>query len=375
MDIKNYEARRPEVVQCRNGWVRAFVDDDIPRIADAIGLRSPDGDETFAAVRSHVGGRQVDAMLLDVPGWVGEGTEVFTTGKPAHLPQPIDGTTPLDALNVTAGASDMTLPFRLDAPSFAELDGTRGALRTGFDAIDRLAPLAAGGLNLVLDAFPGVAAFDNLCERVHGACASASSLWLTGNGRAPDWAEYHITTGEPAADQQRGPRQLIALRALMSWAAHLRDQGDDVLVCAELPPLASRGHATDAEAALGVGIGEVVDQLGSALASTKDGSITTLVRLPLHASAAGIEYIIETMDVGDVDAQTFVDDQGRFDPYRSTSDAHLDADARSEQQRLLSVLSRAASARDKAAMLGEFGLQEAEEDALRNAEALREKLV
>ena len=77
------------------------------------------------------------------------------------------------------------------------------------------------------------------------------------------------------------------------------------------------------------------------------------------------------MDVGDVDAQIYIDDQGRFDPYRSTSDAELDDEARRDQEKLLSVLSRAAAARDKSAMLGEFGLDEAEEQVLEKAEALR----
>ncbi len=370
MDIRHYKARTPQVTEIQHGWVRAFVGDDIPRIGDALGLRSSEGEEAFAAVRRHAGGRQVIAMMLSVPEWVGEGTEVFTTGQSAHVPAPRAGTTALEALAISAGEASATMAFTPRSPSFEEMAGSQAALTSGYDAIDRLAPLSRGGVNLILDAFPGEAAFDHLTARVHEAARADANLWLAGDDRAPGWADYQITAGV-----DRGQRQLTALRVLASWATQLRDGGQHVLLCAELPPLASRGPATAVEAALGVGIGEVVDQLGSALASTREATITTVLRLPLHTSAAGIESIIETMDVGDVDAQVYIDNQGRFDPYRSTSDADLDADARSDQQRLLSVLSRAASARDKAAMLGEFGLEEAEEQALRKAEGLREKLV
>lgn len=369
MDVTEYEERTPQVVDVDSGWVRAFVGDDIPRIGDVLGIRSESGEEAFAAVKRHAGGRTVDALLLAVPEWVQPGLEVFSPGKPAHLPSPADGPAKVDELVISAGESIDTIPFRLRTPSFEELSGSRPTLATGYAAIDRLAPLAHGGLNLVLDSYPGPDAFDALANKSNQAGDFDAALWLTGDDRAPDWATHHIITGD------NPQRQLTGLRVLMSWAGWLRDQGKNVLVCAELPPLASHGVVDEAEAALGLSIGEVIDQLGSTLTSTKAGAITTLVRLPLHTSAAGIEYIIETMDVGDVDAQIYVDDQGRFEPYRSVSDAELDADARSEQQRLLSVLSRAASARDKAQMLGEFGLEPKEEEALEKVEGLRVRLV
>ncbi|QDG52936.1 hypothetical protein FIV42_19970 [Persicimonas caeni] len=372
MDITDYEERSPQIIEVESGWVRAFVGDDIPRTGDALGIRSEGGEEVFAAVRRHAGGRTVDAMLLGMPAWVRPGVEVFQTEESAHVTAPKQGQSSVDALAITAGKDLDTIPFKLRAPKFAELSGTRPALATGFSAIDRLSPLAHGGLNLILDTYTGPQAYDALAARVHAARTRSDEydavLWLSGDARAPEWATHELTFDGDAQ------RQLTALRALMSWAVWLRDQGQNVLFCAELPPLASRGVVDEVETAMGVSIGEVVDGLGSTLASTNSGTITTLLRLPLHASASGIEYIIETMDVGDVDAQITIDDQGRFDPYRSTSDAELDAEARSEQQKLLGVLSRAAAARDKAAMLGEFGLEPREEEALEKAEALQERL-
>jgi F0F1-type ATP synthase beta subunit len=368
-NITDYKARTPKITDVNDGWIRAFIGDDIPRTGDALGLRSESGEEIFAAVRRHNGARKVDAMLLAVPDWVREGVEVFTTGEAAHIPAPRKGATALDELVISAGDDGGdTIPLRLRSPSFAELGGTRPALATGYSAIDRLAPLADGGLNLVLDTFPGTKAFDALAEKSFQAHDFDAVVWLTGDDRAPSWATHHIQTGDSPQ------RQLTGIRLLMTWAAWLRDQGHRVLVGAELPPLTSNGIIDEVDTALGVSIGEVVDQLGSSLTSTKTGQITTLLRLPLHTSPAGIEHIIETMDVGDVDAQLYIDDQGRFDPYRSTSDAELGKEGRNEQQKLLSVLSRAASARDKAAMLGEFGLEEREQEALEKAEELQERL-
>ncbi|MFP4596933.1 MAG: hypothetical protein ACLFVJ_01700 [Persicimonas sp.] len=371
MDIEDYKERSPQVITVKNGWIRAFVGDDIPQIADALGLRSEDGEVAYAAVRRHTGARTVDAMLLDIPEWLGEGTEVFTTGQEAHIPAPSPGTTDIEELRFSAGPSGDAIPFRLRKPSFSAVLGELPALETGFSALDRLAPFCKGGLNLVLDALDGPAAFDRLCARVGEAIGEGTrtSLWLAGDGRSAEWASYNIAGGESAQ------RQLAALRILMSWAIWLRDAGDNVLLAAELPPLTSHGAVSEAEMAMGVSIGDVIDQLGTTLTSTEAGTITTVLRLPLYRSASGIEHIIETMDIGDLDAQVFVDDQGSFDPYRSTSNADLDAAARADQQRVLSVLSRAAAARDKSAMLGEFGIDDREKEALEQAEGLAESLI
>ena len=195
MEIENYEERRPEVVSVQNGWLRAFVGDDVPRISDALGLRGADGKEAMAAVRRHAGGRQVDAMLLNVPDWVEEHTEVFITGEPAHIAAPSTGVIKLDDLAFCAGSTDGTIPFELRSPSFAKLSGHRPRLEVGFSAIDRLAPMAGGGLNLVLDALANPKAFDALAAKAQGAGNYDQVLWLAGDDRAPDWATHALTTG------------------------------------------------------------------------------------------------------------------------------------------------------------------------------------
>ena len=370
MELDDYQERTPQVVEMRDTWLRAFVGDDIPRRGDALGLRSKGGETAFAAVRSHLGGRIVEAMVLNPPEWLGEGTEVFATAEKAHIPGPERGSVDADQVSVSAGSADGSIALELSAPSFEKLSGSRPALETGFGPLDLLAPVAGGGINLVLDACAEPVAFDRLSAVCAHDLGADAIFWVPADEReVPDWATHVVSAGE-------GPqRLLVALRLVMSWAACLRDQADDVCVVAELPPLAAAGVTSDVDTALGLSIGEVIDQVGTHLMSTQTGQVTTLLRLPLHTSAEGIAEIIETMNLGDTDAQIYVTKEGRFEPYRSASGAELDAQARAAQSRALSVLSRAAGIRDKMAMLGEVGLDDGELKLLEEADAFEVSLV
>lgn len=371
MDLTDYKARSPQLVEVDQGWVRAFVGDDLPKIGHALEIRAESGERAHAVVQRHAGGRLVDAMLLDAPDWLAVGDEVVATDRQARLPAPMPGRTDLDQLSVAVDPVETTTPFSLPTPAFSDLHTERPPVETGFSALDRLAPLAGHGLNLVLDARRDPDAYDRLVERCQRSLACEARLWLSleARNRQMPWASHQIETA--SAPQRR----LTGLRVLMSWAAALRDEGRDVFLAAELPPLVSADDTSDVEAALGASIGQVIDQIGSALTSTTDGDVTVLLRLPLFESATGLEHIIETMDLGDVDTQVFVDQQGRFDPYRSTSDAQLSGDAAADQQRLLTTLSRAAAARDKSALLGDVGLEEAERRAIEEADSLRVSLL
>lgn len=369
MDIENYLERPAAVIQREGDWLRAFCADTLPGIGEALAVSSEKGETVFAAVRRHTGGREVDALLLNPPDWVQAGCAVRPTGKDAHIPRPRPGLTRFEALRISAATEDAEmLAFRTRALSFAELNGARPTIPTGLAPIDHLAPVAGAGLNLVLDASPSAAAFDALCARIAHAGAFDARLRLANSNTPADWATHELQID---ADT---PRQLTGLRVLTHWAASLRDQGQNLLICAELPPLITSGFTAPEDAALGTSIGEVIDLLGSALSSTHTATITALIRLPLFDSAAGIDAIIETMSLGDVDAQIFIDADTRFEPTRSTSRAQLDADAQRQQQQLLGLLSRAARARDKAALWGEFGVEDAELEAIAEAQALRVRI-
>lgn len=371
MDIENYQERPAALVRRDGDWLRAFVSDTLPSIGEALQVRAENGDTVYAVVRRHTGGREVDALLLDAPDWVQPGCTVHATGKDAHIPLPGAGVTSFNALAISPAGDNTTdtFAFRPRTVEFAELNGTRLTVPTGFPPIDRLAAPARGGVNLVLDASPNTDAFDTICARIATHESFDAKLQLSTPDRQPDWPTHHLQI------DPQSPRQITALRVLSNWAASLRDRGEDLLVCAELPPLSTPGFTSPEDAAMGTSIGEVIDLLGTTLSSTNSATITTVIRLPLHDSAAGIDAIIETMSLGEVDAQIFVDADGRFEPTRSTSRAELDAGAQSEQQRLLRLLSRARAAQDKAALWGEFGVNDAELEAIEQAKALRVSLV
>lgn len=388
MNIDDYQPRQPAVVGLDGDLLRAFMGDDVPRIGAALQVCSADGDSVYAAVRRHLGGREVEAMLLERPDWVRPGCAVHTTDRDAHLPAPTPGISRLGDLYIAPGTvqgaasadfsttpatapttpAATTIALRTRPLSFAELRGARPPLATHIAPLDQLSPLAAGGFNLILDASPDPDVFDRLCARVAENLPVDTHLWLSADGRLAPWATHQLQLDAAA------PRLLTGLRVLSTWGAWLRDQGRDLLLCCELAPLVSQGFASPEEVARGVSIGQVIDHLGESLSSTHTGSITALVRLPLAASAAGIASIIETMSLGEVDAQIFVDEDARFDPYRSLSNADLSDDARQAQSRTLSALSRAAAAQDRLALWGEFGIEPDELEAIHAVDALRVRL-
>lgn len=380
MKIDDYQPRQPAVTGLEGDVLRAFMGDDMPRIDTALQVFGAEGESVYAAVRRHLGGREVEAMLLERPDWVRPGCAVRNSASDAFLPAPRPGKSRLGDLYITPGtvqgaagadfstAAVATIPLRTRALTFAELRGARPPLPVQIGPLDRLSPFAAGGFNLVLDASPGADIFDRLCARVADNLPADARLWLSTHGRSAGWATHELQL------DQGGPRVLTGLRVLTTWGAWMRDQGSDILLCCELPPLVSKGFASPEELGLGVSIGQVIDHLGESLSSTNGASITTVARLPLAASAAGIASIIETMSLGGVDAQIFVDADGRFEPYRSLSNADLTQDARQAQSHTLSALSRAAAAQDRFALWGEFGIEPDELDAMQAVEALRVQL-
>lgn len=370
MKIEGYQAQTPSVTAINGDWLSAFVVDDIPKIGEVIEIIGPQGERLNAVVRRLSGARRVDAMLLRRPDWLRPGLKIRRSGEDAYISGPAPGKTRLAALDILAGdeAPGASIPFRQRSPRFAEMLGARPPIRTGVGPLDTLAAPAKNGFNLALDTSPKPAAFDKICRLIAEKSKFDALLWLSGDGRGAAWASSELVI-EP-----EDPRHISGLRVLASWAAHLRDQGQHVLVCADLPALAYRGLNDTVEAAMGVSIGEVIDLLGTTLSSTHQASITALMRLPLFKSAMGIDAIIETMGIGEVDAQIFIDEEGRFEPARSRTSADLDEDTRHAQRRALSLLGRAAAARDKLALMGEFGVEPDELRAIEAVEAMRVEL-
>lgn len=372
MDIENYEPRRHQITEVRGNWVRAFVGDDAPDAGEAMGLVGPDGQRVWAAVRRYAGHHTVEALVLDRPDWLAEGLAVEVPGAQAMVTGPRQGRSELDDLQIApAGGLDAAVAFALPRPDFADIDASRPAIHTGVQALDDLAPVAGRGTTLVLDDLPHRGAFDNLFERVARQAGFDAVLFCARDAAAvPAAVTHHLALPDDPA------RMLAGLRVLLSWATWLRDQGKRLLIACELPPLSAPTlAASDAEIALGQSVGDVVDQIGGALASTTAASVTTLLRLPLADGPVGIDDIIETMSVGDVDTQIFVTDDGRFDPTRSSSNAELPAEHASRRDEALAVLHQAAKIEDKAAIFGLDDLSAADQQTVREAQALYESLV
>ncbi|MGM0559432.1 MAG: hypothetical protein ACQEVA_23825 [Myxococcota bacterium] len=367
MDIDDYKDREPQVAKVSGDWLEVFVGDDIPAVGHLLRISSPDGEEhVYAAVTAHTGGRVVRALIFDDPAWLAEGCAVETTQTRSAFPAPQRGTLELDRVSLST-EGETGVPFELRSPGFTEMSSERPALELGLDGIDRVAPMARGGLNLLLDNQPGTGALHEIAQRTRNATDADAVIWVGAKKReAPDWPGYRIQAAQG--------REFAAYRLAMSWAQALSEEHGKLLVIAELPAL-SAGTATEVEIAMGVSIGDVIDTFGTALASTISTQITTLLWLPLAECADGIATIIETMHLGDVDTELFIDEDGRFDPFRSTSDADLDDAQQRARSDALRTLSKARDIREKVQMFGDDDVAPDEQEVLRTAEGLKSRIV
>lgn len=366
MDIDDYQERQPQVTGVSGDWLEVFIGDEIPAAGDLLRVTSPDGNaHVQAVVTSHSGGRNVRALVFEQPAWLAEGCPIQTTDQPAAFPGPEPGELALDRVQLSS-EEDGGVPFQLRSPAFTEISSDRPALKVDIVGIDRVAPLAHGGLNLLLDNSPGVEVLHHVASRTRRAAEPDASLWVGSKKRdAPDWPDYRIRAAQG--------REFAAYRLAMSWAQALSDQHDDLMIVVELPALSS-GFATDVEIAMGVSISDIIDTFGTALASTKATRITTLMWLPLAESADGIATIIETMNLGDVDVELFIAEDGHFDPFRSTSDADLTTEQQDTRNQALRTLTKARDIREKVQMFGDDDVTPDEQEILREAEALRTRV-
>jgi hypothetical protein len=371
-EIEDYQPPRTEVTGVDEGRVEIFVDADIPDDGEAVALESEDGDRVYARVRSHLGGRRIEADLPAMPNWVAEGVAASTTRRRAGF-RPTDGRLVVDADSLEPEPDEQTsewFPADWTKPGFADIAADLPPVETGYESIDTVAPVARGGLNLVIDRSERPAPFHRLAERLHSELDEAETIWLLDgpSSEAPDWAETVI---EPPT---RAFGRMLGLRAAVALAAHRRDQGRETLVVAALPSVA-RTVTTDDEAPTTPGYEELVDRIGQGLTSSSEARITTLLRLPIPSRHADVAPIVETLGLGDVDAQLFVDDKSRFAPRRSSSDATLDEAHRDRQFDARDALRRADDARERAELLGERELTDAQLRALEREDELRERLV
>jgi hypothetical protein len=208
------EERALAVDAARGELLEVYVGDALPPIGRALRI----GGACVARVTRHLGQRRVAALLLSAhpAAVVGAGVEVLA-GQ-AMFPAP-EG-----ARLVLEGASFVEeggLSWEVARPGWLELDPARPALLLGDDVLDTLCPLAARGMNLVVDAGRSPRAFER----------------LAGHAVAALGADEVIVLGELAPElpgRRVSGRGMVAWRAVVAWACEARDAGRSVAVVGAL---------------------------------------------------------------------------------------------------------------------------------------------
>lgn len=375
MDIESYEPRGTEVLEVEDGRALVSFETAVPSIGEAVRLIPADderagGRALYGWVQSLKGNRRAILALTGPSGAIEPGDGLEATGEPAALALPEGDVLDLgDSMLQPAGSG--TFSLELDSPDFEALDGGRPALKVGHPVLDVVAPVCGRGMNLIVDAAPSPyddpGSFENLVERVREVLDDdVTSIWIGEDATtsAPRWVD---TVVRPA-DGDFG--RIMALRAGVCLAAHHRDRGNNVLLVGELPaPTAGTHRLSDAETAAGVSMEELIAQLGAKAASTNNGAVTMLLRLPV-GHIDGLGTIVETLGIGEVDGQVVLDAQGNVRPRRSSSRAELGEETREKQRDLLGKLQRAEQVREKRQIWGEIELSPEEKEVLEEAEEL-----
>lgn len=369
-DLESYEPQSAEVLDVEPGWVTVYLEERMPAFGEAVAVERDDGGTAYVAVHQRLGGRKARAQRLGDDG-IEVGDPARATGRPAGFRLAEDGSADLRSTRFVPEPDDPAgwTSFEWTSPEFSEIRGAFSAVETGYEGLDAIAPVAEGGTNLVIDTSDGRSAADHLTRAVVDGLRPIDAVHapVEPDSEEPDWVTH------PIRCERHSPRHVAALRMAVALAADRRSRGDDLFVCVDLPT-PGRTPASDERQVTEPGYGELIDLLGSGLASTRDAAITTLVRLPVPERESDLAPIIETLDLGDVDAQIVLDGSGRFAPDRSTSDADRSDDVRRRADAALETLRRAERARQKRDLLGERELSPDERDAIEQADALRTDL-
>jgi hypothetical protein len=162
----------------------------------------------------------------------------------------------------------------------------------------------------------------------------------------------------------------MGFRAAASWIARRRSQHQPTLFAADLPTLQPKDsrstHDQDDDAPLApISVSSVLNRLTDAMTSTADARVSCVLRLPLRHSSQGVDAVAETLPLGDVDTTIYIDDSGKFDPRRSSSDAQLPNDDAWHQrrERAFRALQTVRDLREKKQIHGEDALTDREREA------------
>ncbi len=370
-DIDRYAPSAPCVQSVDHPWLTLFGADDLPTPGHLVSI----DDQALALVFQHLGNSRALAWLPPASS-----TSSITQGAPItplHRPaittlapanHPIDpASLPLTPHPPTSPTSADDLVLWPNPPDWTDLQPQRPALPIDLPPLDSLAPLATDGTHLIIDLSPDDQAFHSLCHRVHHHLQPASTLLIhpTSDGliTQPTAQHWHLQPTTLGA-------RIYALQLAIALSPRLR-QSPPALAVIDLPtPPSATPNPTGEPDPLTRGIPDIIDRLATHLVATQGASLTTLLRLHIPASSSGLQTIIDTLHLGDVDATITIDHDGRFDPHRSHSRAELDSRQLSHQRELHRLLHRAQKIRDKAHLLDDDMLTEDEHRILSEAKAL-----
>lgn len=362
-DLQDYRPPGAHLESTRGEYLQFFCADHLPAMGSAIAVKEPGGQVLYAVILRHLGGRRIEAWLPGGAQGLDTDAEVTLMDEPAGF-----FATPGEPISITPDLLRPAQPgdflFWTDPPKMVDLDPDRSALPVGLTAVDLLAPINRGGLHLIIDSSTDGGAARFLAQQLQEILAPETVLCCGSSLTSGDMPSFVI---DPGGDLLR---HIGALQVALALGEPLRSRGE-ALAFIELPALDLTGHYSGESPALRRGIPEIVDRLGRHLASTRQSRITTLLALHLPAQATGLDDVIETLRLGDVDATIHIDRQGRFDPRRSSSRAALGDEEMEHRSQLLYHLDVAHRARDKASLLGEEELTDSERTSLQVLEGLR----
>lgn len=372
-DIDSYEPQGMEVMARNGDYLRIFSPEVNSSVGAAVALHMDDETTYFAVVTNRIGNREIEAWLPACPDEVIQGTRVSFPAAQAGFVPPWEGHFQIDS-TFFRPAQEGDLLAIPEAPAMSDLAGKLSPVTTGLKPLDLLSPVAAGGITLLLEVAPtdsSDASTDLATDWLLHRCAEELDPDLIVSlGEKPflfaDKPGWHLP-----AEHQDLFANLRALQVLAALGPALRRR-KHTFVVVDLPAIPQFEHLQEKPAQVQAGLAEIVDLLGRQLASTKEASITLLLRLVLHEDHQDLAAIIETLRLGDVDAQIFVDSQHRYIASRSTSRAELSEAEILKRQEILTTLTIADRAEEKAAIFGDDDLTVEEKEALASRAQLLE---
>lgn len=345
IDLEHYQELTPQVEVIEPERLTVFMGDDLPAVGESLIVGGEDGQELVVRCAQSVGERRITAHGMGPwPQWLSKGAPV----RRAH-----------DRAKVDLERDQFSLegqPLDWESPGWMALDMSRQPLTLGLEVLDTLAPFARGGVHLCVDQGEDAAWFERLGQRLSAAIGSYDELITIGHT-----PHMHAIEGGQAQTHRQLPdsglARIYTLRAALSYIAH-RPPGA-YLVMLELPRLGESESLVYQRQGKDLGQGQFMDLITSALASTHGRSVTTIIRMPVDARLQDLSHTLETLSLGDVDAQLLINKEGAVVMAHSRSRVELEPAASRAKDRIMAALSLAHKLEERAKL---FGADELEED-------------